>query len=665
MAISVKGDSLIKNNDIYSTNIGIKLVEDGDIVIDNNSISVEANQESMNNSGIVIQKPIDKLTAINNIVITNGEYAVIVGDTEGSVNNNYLVSEKFLGDDSVYIDGAATAYDNAPLLVSDLYKSYKDGQTLNVTALDEYGSPMDNVTLIATIKSVQYEATTDDTGLAQFDINNLTPGNYIASIRFKNGNGANATAKVTVTKSDTVISAPDVNMAYKDPSGEVVATIVNEHGKPLVVNLNIEFNGKTYNVRTDSNGQASIPVGNLTPGKYSATISYKGSSNYRASNATALVTVTKSDTVISAPDVKVAYKDPNGEVVATITNEHGKPLVVNLNIEFNGETYNVRTDSNGQASIPIGNVTPGTYTATISYKGSSNYRASTATAKVTVTKSDTVMSASDVNIAYKDPNGELVATITNEHGKPLVVNLNVELNGKNYTVRTDSNGQATLSIATLTPGTYTATISYKGSSNYRASTATAKVTVTKSDTVISAPDVNIAYKDPNGELVATIVNEHGKPLVVTLNIELNGKTYNVRTDSNGQARLSLDTLTPGNYTATISYKGSGNYEASTATAQVVVVKSDTVLSAPDVEVAYKDPNGKLVSTITNEHGKPLVVSLNVKLNGKTYTVRTDSNGQMNVSTANLDPGTYTATISYKGSKNYNPTNTTANITVKP
>ena len=572
MAVSVKGDSLIKNNDIYSTNIGINLVESGDIVIDNNSISVEANQESMNNSGIVIQKPIDKLTAINNIVITNGEYAVIVGDTEGSVNNNYLVSEKFLGDDSVYIDGAATAYDNAPLLVSDLYKSYKDGQTLNVTALDEYGSPMDNVTLIATIKSVQYEATTDDTGLAQFDINNLTPGNYIASIRFKNGNGANATAKITVTKSDTVISAPDVKVAYKDPSGEVVATIVNEHGKPLVVNLNIEFNG---------------------------------------------------------------------------------------------ETYNVRTDSNGQASIPIGNVTPGTYTATISYKGSSNYRASTATAKVTVTKSDTVMSASDVNIAYKDPNGELVATITNEHGKPLVVNLNVELNGKNYTVRTDSNGQATLSIATLTPGTYTATISYKGSSNYRASTATAKVTVTKSDTVISAPDVNIAYKDPNGELVATIVNEHGKPLVVTLNIELNGKTYNVRTDSNGQARLSLDTLTPGNYTATISYKGSGNYEASTATAQVVVVKSDTVLSAPDVEVAYKDPNGKLVSTITNEHGKPLVVSLNVKLNGKTYTVRTDSNGQMNVSTANLDPGTYTATISYKGSKNYNPTNTTANITVKP
>jgi antitoxin component YwqK of YwqJK toxin-antitoxin module len=283
---------------------------------------------------------------------------------------------------------------------------------------------------------------------------------------------------------------------------------------------------------------------------------------------------------------------------------------------------------------------------------------------VTVTKSGTVITASDVKVVYKDPKGELVATIVNENGKPLVVSLNINLNGEDYAVRTDSNGQASIPIGNLTPGKYTATISYKGSGNYKASNATALVTVTKSGTVISAPNVKVAYKDPNGELVVTIVNENGKPLVVNLNIELNGKTYTVRTDSNGQASLSLDKLTPGNYTATISYKGSGNYESSIATAQVVVIKSDTVISAPDVKVAYQDVNGQLVATITNEHGKPLVVDLKVGLNGKTYTVKTDSNGQMNVSTADLEPGTYIATISYKGSSNYNPTSTTATITVK-
>jgi len=35
-----------------------------------------------------------------------------------------------------------------------------------------------------------------------------------------------------------------------------------------------------------------------------------------------------------------------------------------------------------------------------------------------------------------------------------------------------------------------------------------------------------------------------------------------------------------------------------------------------------------------------------------------------VSTADLAPGTYTATISYKGSSNYKSTSTTANIIMK-
>jgi len=555
------------------------------------------------------------------------------------------------------------------LVTSDVTTSYKGDSELIVTLMDvDAGKVISGAVLTVNLNNVAYTLKTNSKGKASLSIpSNLAPKTYTATISY-DGNEAyessTTTAKIVVNKAGTIISAPDVSLAYKDPNGELVATIISEHGKPLVVNLNINFNGENYAVKTDSNGQASIPVGILAPGTYTATISYKGSSNYKSSTATAKVKVTKAATIITAPDVTVAYKDPNGELVATIVNEHGKPLVVNLNINFNGKDYTVRTDSNGQARIAIGTLAPGKYSATISYKGSSNYKASSTTAKVTVTKSGTIISAPDINVAYKDPNGELVATIINEHGKPLVVTLNFELNGKTYTAKTDSNGQASIAIGTLAPGKYSATVSYKGSSNYKASSTTALVTVTKADTVISASDVSLAYKDPNGELVATIVSEHGKALVVTLNVNLNGKDYSVRTDSNGQASIPLGTLTPGTYTATISYKGSANYKASSTTAKVTVTKAGTIITAPDVSVACGDPNGKLVSTITNEHGKPLVVNLNVELNGKTYKVKSDSNGQISVSTADLAPGTYEAAISYNGSSNYKASSTTANIQVK-
>ena len=68
------------------------------------------------------------------------------------------------------------------------------------------------------------------------------------------------------------------------------------------------MNGKTYTVRTDSNGQVSIPVDTLKPGTYTAIISYKGSGNYKASSTVVTVTVTEVVTSFSFPDdVSVGY----------------------------------------------------------------------------------------------------------------------------------------------------------------------------------------------------------------------------------------------------------------------------------------------------------------------------------------------------------------------
>jgi hypothetical protein len=548
----------------------------------------------------------------------------------------------------------------------DISVAYKDSSSMLVaTIVSEYGKPLVvnmNVNLNGKTSTVK----SDSNGQISIPLDTLTPGTYTAEISFKgskNYAASNTTAQVTVTKAGTVISAQDVSVVYKDSGAELVANITNEHGKPLVVNVNVDLNGKTTTVKSDSDGKISVPVDTLAAGKYTAVISYKGSKNYEASNTTAKVTVTKAATVISASDVSIAYRDPNGELVADIVSEYGKALVVDVTVNLNGKDYTVKTDSEGKMSLAIDTLTPGKYTATISFKGSKNYAASNATAQVIVTKAGTVISAQDVHIDYKESGAELVATIVNEHGKALVVNLNVNLNGKDYTVKTDSEGKMSLAIDTLAAGKYTATISYKGSKNYEASNTTAQVTVNKARTILFAQDVSAAYKDPNGVAVATIVSEYGKALVVDVTVNLNGKDYTVKSDSNGRVIVPVDTLAPGEYTAAISFKGSKNYAASTSSAKVTVTKAGTVISVQDVSVAQGDSNGKLTATVTNEHGKPLVVNVKVNLNGKTSTVKSDSNGQISVPTKDLASCTYTATLSYNGSANYNASTATAQVTV--
>ena len=65
MAISVKGTSTIANNTLESTDIGINLVEDGQITVDNNNITVKSNTEDIDNHAVVANA-VDYLVFTNN-----------------------------------------------------------------------------------------------------------------------------------------------------------------------------------------------------------------------------------------------------------------------------------------------------------------------------------------------------------------------------------------------------------------------------------------------------------------------------------------------------------------------------------------------------------------------------------------------------------------------
>ncbi|MBQ2654352.1 MAG: hypothetical protein IJF83_12425 [Methanobrevibacter sp.] len=173
------------------------------------------------------------------------------------------------------------------------------------------------------------------------------------------------------------------------------------------------------------------------------------------------------------------------------------------------------------------------------------------------------------------------------------------------------------------------------------------------------------YYGSNNELILKLIKDSNAPISnENVAVSLGGTTFTVKTDKDGQIKLSTKGLSPNDYTATVTFAGSSNYFNSTASVNVVIKKATPKISANSVSTVYN--GGKyLVVTLTDVNGDPIVgKNVSVNLNG-VKTQKTDENGQVKFTTDNLAPKTsYAAEITVEGDENYTDSSASAKITVK-
>ena len=157
------------------------------------------------------------------------------------------------------------------------------------------------------------------------------------------------------------------------------------------------------------------------------------------------------------------------------------------------------------------------------------------------------------------------------------------------------------------------------------------------DTLITDSDANYVLDSNNtgsyysGSDYNVFLSQNDNPVEnASVNIKVNGISYNLTTDSDGKASISLD-LDAGTYVISTSV---GN-----------TVKEDSIDVLPvvigsDITKTYSNTK-KYTATFLNNDGSPLK-NTNVKfiLNGKTYTKKTNSKGVASLE-INLKVGTYT------------------------
>lgn len=186
------------------------------------------------------------------------------------------------------------------------------------------------------------------------------------------------------------------------------------------------------------------------------------------------------------------YKVKTKIVASSVTSNEGVYLKISLKntdfnypisglkikIRLNGKTYTGITDDKGQIKQLI-NMPKNTYTAKITFAGNNFYLKSSKEVKITVKKATPKLTAkaktfkSSVKIKKYT-----VALKTNQNKVMKNTKVTLKINGKTYSTKTNTKGQATFKITKLTKkGTFTATVKYAGNKYYYAKTLKPKITV--------------------------------------------------------------------------------------------------------------------------------------------------------------------------------------------
>ena len=226
---------------------------------------------------------------------------------------------------------------------------------------------------------------------------------------------------------------------------------------------------------------------------------------------------------------------------------------------------------------------------------------------------------------------------------------------------TDATGKLNIDVS------FEETDDYKGSTGSASAVLVVKTVTEKIDPVatsITASDItatakiaktlSITLKDANGNALAS------KAVKVTVN----GKTSTVTTDKNGVAKVTVNYAKAGTYYYTFNYLGDNDYKASIKPVKVTVNKQAT--KATFAKKTFKVKATKKISfTLKDSKGKAIAKKkITFKVNGKTYTAKTNSKGVATVKIVIKKKGKYTATAKFAGDTTYKAVSKKAAITIK-
>jgi exopolyphosphatase/guanosine-5'-triphosphate,3'-diphosphate pyrophosphatase len=330
-------------------------------------------------------------------------------------------------------------------------------------------------------------------------------------------------------KQNISLTVSDIDIVA-DEHGEISVNLIANATGTITVKL-----GKDIFTCTLNNGSGSIILPKLEPGNHTVKVSYSGDGNY-LSNSTKISIHVKSAS-LDAYDMTRGWNS-GCDYQAKLIDEAGNGIAGRL-ITFTilENQYYALTDESGIAKI-----NPKLGVGTYAVKVSSDIAED---CEKTLKIVNRIENGKDMSVYYNS-NGQYKVRIIGDDGKAETAgkSVNVIIDNKKQVLKTDNNGFISVLLdKNLNPGTHTIKVQYKGSSVEN------KIAVKHA---LSSKKLVKAKKSSKKVTLTAKLSKKLKNQVIKFKIK--GKTYKVKTNKNGIAKLTIkNKFKKGKYSVKISY----------------------------------------------------------------------------------------------------------------
>ena len=444
-------------------------------------------------------------------------------------------------------------------------------------------------------------------------------------------------------------------------------------------NVTVIVDGKETTVSLDEDGNASVPLENISAGDHNVVVIYSGDDKHNGTYETASFTVPETpkeeaNVTIDVPsDVK---EGDDASVDVSIPGATG-----NVTVIVDGKETIVPLDENGAASVPISDVTAGEHSVVVIYSGDETHAPAHSVSSFTVPETPVVLpTASEfVEITVMD-DLNVTMRLVDADGNPIPkAKINYAVGNVSDTTTTAVDGSFTIRGASGV----VISVDYAGNETHLATNTSIKFDNMAPERLATQFNVTNGYRlqvyavdykagERGAYFDVLLTDTNGNRLVnQSVVFAINGWVHNKTTDENGVAHLQINLQDANYYTCAPCYLGNTTYNATFASAMIDVIKKPITISAAAKSYKATAKTKKYTVTLktikgSSADGKTYLKSgrlVKLTVDGKTYTAKINAKGQATFSLKITKKGKYQATVKFDGGKTYESVSKKATITI--